>query len=82
MVTQRQINGLERRFNTAIKEISDLLSGNREIKKEYVAVFIVCKEILKELLQKYCKEFESFEQNLEKNKENEKIVENYESVLQ
>ena len=81
MVTQRQMNSLKRRFNAAIKEVSDLLNENREIKEGNVAVFIVCKENLEEQLQKYCKEFERFEETLEENEENEKILENCESVI-
>ena len=50
MVTQRQINSLKRLFNAAIKEVSDLLNENREIKEENVAVFIVCKENIKKQL--------------------------------
>ena len=50
MVTQRQMNGLKRRFNAAIKEVSDLLYENREIKEENVAVFIVCKENIEKQL--------------------------------
>ena len=64
-----------------IKEVSDLLNENREIKEENVAVFIVCKENLEEQLQKYFKEFERFEETLEENEENKKILENYESVI-
>ena len=81
MVTQRQMNSLKRGFNAAIKEVSDLLNENREIKEENVAVFIVCKENLEEQLQKSCKEFERFEETLEENEENEKILENYENVI-
>ena len=44
MVTQRQMNSLKRRFNAAIKEVSDLLNEIGEIKEENVAVFLVCKE--------------------------------------
>ena len=44
MVTQRQINSLKRRFDAAIKEVSDLLNENREIIEENVVMFIVCKE--------------------------------------
>ena len=46
MVTQRLMNSVKRRFNAAIKEVSDLLNENREIKEENVTVFIVCKENL------------------------------------
>ena len=81
MVTQRLMNSVKRRFNAAIKEVSDLLNENREIKEENVAVFIVCNENLEEQLQKHCKEFERFEETLEENEENEKILENYESVI-
>ena len=51
MVTQRQMNSLKRHFNAAIKEVSDLLNEDREIKEANVAVFIVCKENLEEQLQ-------------------------------
>ena len=34
MVTQRQMNSLKRRFNAAIKEVSDLIYENRESKKK------------------------------------------------
>ena len=44
MVTQRQMNSLKRRFDAAIKEVSDLLDENREIIEENVVMFIVCKE--------------------------------------
>ena len=81
MVTQRQINSLKRLFNAAIKEVSDLLNENREIKEENVAVFIVCKEKIEGQLQKYCQEFERFEETLEENEENEKILVNYENVI-
>ena len=81
MVTQRQMNSLKRRFNAAIKEVSDLLYENREIKEENVAVFIVCKENIEKQLQKYCKKFESFEETLEENEENEKILVNYDASL-
>ena len=81
MVTQRQMNSLKRHFNTAIKEVSDLLNENKEIKEGNVAVFIVCKENTEGQLQKYCKEFERFEETLEENEENEKILVNYESVI-
>ena len=81
MVTQRQMNSLKRGFNAAIKEVSDLLNENREIKEENVAVFVVCKEHIEGQLQKYCKEFERFEETLEENEENEKIPVNYESVI-
>ena len=81
MVTQRQINSLKRRFNAAIKEASDLLNENREIKEENVAVFIVCKENIEKQLLKYCKKFESFEETLEENEENEKILVNYDASL-
>ena len=81
MVTQRQMNSLKRCFNAAIKEVSDLLNKNREIKEENVAVFIVFKENLEEQSQKYCTEFERFEETLEENEENEKILENYENVI-
>ena len=81
MVTQRQMNSLKRRFNAAIKEASDLLNENREIKEENVAVFIVCKEKIEEQLQKYCQEFERFEETLEENEENEKILVNYDASL-
>ena len=74
MVTQRH-------FNAAIKEVSDLLNENKEIKEGNVAVFIVCKENTEGQLQKYCKEFERFEETLEENEENEKILVNYESVI-
>ena len=40
------MNSVKRRFNAAIKEVSDLLNENREIKEENVTVFIVCKENL------------------------------------
>ena len=81
MVTQRQMNSLKRHFNAAIKEVSDLLNENKEIKEGNVAVFIVCKENTEGQLQKYCKEFERFEETLEENEENEKILVNYESVI-
>ena len=81
MVTQRQMNSLKRHFNAAIKEVSDLLNENKEIKEGSVAVFIVCKENTEGQLQKYCKEFERFEETLEENEENEKILVNYESVI-
>ena len=81
MVTQRQMNSLKRCFNAAIKEVSDLLNKNREIKEENVAVFIVFKENLEEQSQKYCTEFERFKETLEENEENEKILENYENVI-
>ena len=44
MVTPRQMNSLKRRFDAAIKEVSDLLNENREIIEENVVMFIVCKE--------------------------------------
>ena len=44
MVTPRQMNSLKRRFDAAIKEVSDLLDENREIIEENVVMFIVCKE--------------------------------------
>ena len=75
------MNSLKRRFNAAIKEVSDLLNENREIKEENMAVFLVCKENIEGQLQKYCKEFERFEETLEENEENEKILVNYESVI-
>ena len=75
------MNSLKRGFNAAIKEVSDLLNENREIKEENVAVFVVCKEHIEGQLQKYCKEFERFEETLEENEENEKIPVNYESVI-
>ena len=50
-------------------------------KEENVAVFIVCKENLEEQLQKYCRECDRFEETLEENEENEKILENCESVI-
>ena len=81
MVTQRQMNSLKRHFNAAIKEVSDLLNENKEVKEGNVAVFIVCKENTEGQLQKYCKEFERFEETLEENEENEKILVNYESVI-
>ena len=81
MVTQRQMNSLKRRFNASIKEVSDLLNENKQIKEGNVAVFIVCKENIEGQLQKYCKEFERFEETLEENEENEKILVNYESVI-
>ena len=81
MVTQRQMNSLKRHFNAAIKEVSDLLNENKEIKEGNVAVSIVCKENTEGQLQKYCKEFERFEETLEENEENEKILVNYESVI-
>ena len=81
MVTQRQMNSLKRHFNAAIKEVSDLLNENKEIKEGNVAVFIVCKENTEGQLQKYCKEFERFEETLEENEEKEKILVNYESVI-
>ena len=81
IVTQRQMNSFKRRFNASIKEVSDLLNENREIKGENVAVFIVCKENIKEQLEKYCKAFERFEETLEENEENKKILVNYESVI-
>ena len=80
MVTQRQMNSLKRHFNAAIKEVSDLLNENKEIKEGNVAR-IVCKENTEGQLQKYCKEFERFEETLEENEENEKILVNYESVI-
>ena len=55
MVTQRQMNSLKRRFNASIKEVSDLLNENKQIKEGNVAVFIVCKENIEGQLQKYCK---------------------------
>ena len=42
---------MSRHFNAAIKEVSDLLNEDREIKEANVAVFIVCKENLEEQLQ-------------------------------
>ena len=81
MVTQRQMNSLKRHFNAAIREVSDLLNENKEIKEGNVAVFIVCKENTEGQLQKYCKEFERFEETLEENEEKEKILVNYESVI-
>ena len=81
MVTQRQMNSLKRHFNAAIKEVSDLLNENKEIKEGNVAVFIVCKENTEGQLQKYCKEFERSEETLEENEEKEKILVNYESVI-
>ena len=50
MVTQRQMNSFKRCFNAAIREVSDLLYENREIKEENVAMFIVCKENIKKQL--------------------------------
>ena len=44
LVTPRQMNSLKRRFDAAIKEVSDLLNENREIIEENVVMFIVCKE--------------------------------------
>ena len=81
IVTQRQMNSFKRRFSASIKEVSDLLNENREIKGENVVVFIVCKENIKEQLEKYCKAFERFEETLEENEENENILVNYESVI-
>ena len=81
IVTQRQMNSFKRRFSASIKEVSDLLNENREIKGENVVVFIVCKENIKEQLEKYCKAFERFEATLEENEENENILVNYESVI-
>ena len=78
---QRQMNSLKRRFNAAIKEVADQLNENREIKEENVAVFMFFKENLEEQLRKYCKEFERYGETLEENQENEKIIENYESVI-
>ena len=75
------VNSLKRRFNAAINKVSDLLNENREIKEENVAVFIVSKENIEGQLLKYCKEFERFEETLDKNEENEKILVNYESVI-
>ena len=69
------MDSLKRRFNAAIDEVSDLLNENREIKKENVAVFIEVQ------LQKYCKEFDRFKETLEEIEEDEKILENYESVI-
>ena len=75
------MNSFKRRFSASIKEVSDLLNENREIKGENVVVFIVCKENIKEQLEKYCKAFERFEETLEENEENENILVNYESVI-
>ena len=68
------MNSLKRRFNAAIKEVSDLQNENREIKEENVAVFMVCSENIEGQLEKYYKEFERFEETLEENQENEKGI--------